>query len=255
MKSEHRHELQQNELDKMVRRLKPWLERYAKHVVGSILVLLVLAAAILIGLSWSQQTSAAGWVKLSRLGASETQDQLAPVVERFPHQLPGWWARLRMAELNLENGIIEMFRDRELALKDLERARRDFEDLLKLGGQLPPSLRERAQFGLARCLETLSEGDVTAAREAYRQLLERHPETIYRPLVEQRLKELESPQAAEFYRWFHTVKPRLPEPSKPKDQTGGASSGDATPAEGASSSQTGTVPSTAPTASQTAGQE
>jgi len=214
MKSEHRHELQQNELGKLARKVKPWLEKHGFQVAGGLLAVLVVAAGAIWWTSGAIQAGSAGWTKLS---IAESTEDFAAVAEKESEHLAGAWARLRSAELNLENGILETFTDRELALTDLKRAKEDFEKVLASKVALPPAVEERARLGLARCLEATSDGDVSPAVEAYQALLTKYPDSIYKKHVEQRIKELRSDEARDFYAWFHSQKPKPPDFRKPQD--------------------------------------
>lgn len=224
MKSEHRHELQQNELGKLARKVMPWLEKHGLKVTAGMFAVLVVAAVVIWWSSGAMQAGQAGWTKLS---IAESTEDFAAVAEKDSEHLAGVWARLRAAELNLENGILELFSDRELAVADLKRAREDFEKVLASKVALPPALDERARLGLARCLEATCDGDVGPAVEAYQALLNKHPNSIYKNHVEQRIKELRSDEAREFYAWFHAQKPKPPDFRKPQDNAPSS-----TPAEG-----------------------
>lgn len=217
MKSDHRHELQQNELGKLTRKLLPWFEQYGMQVVWGLAVVLVVVGVALWWTTTSSQAGSAGWTKLAKLSGQETPDELADVAEKYSDSLAGVWARLRAAELNLENGVMAAFNDRELALTDLERAKSDFEKVLAAQVPLPDNVKQRALLGLARTLEALCDGETTPVIEAYERLLKQYPNSIYREQVERRINELKTPQARDFYAWFHAQKPKPPEFRKPQD--------------------------------------
>jgi hypothetical protein len=214
MKSDHRHELQQNELRKLARRMEPWVRQHGMQIVWGLGALLVIGVAVLIFSRRGDTAGAAGWTLLST--AQSTED-FAAVAEKHGDALPGVWARLRAAELNLENGILEAFSDREVAQSDLKRAKEDFEKVLAAKITLPAALKERALLGLARCLEATCDGDTQPAIEAYQTLLRQFPDGVYKNHVEQRTKELQTGRAKEFYAWFHAQKPKPPDFRRPAD--------------------------------------
>ena len=99
MKSEHRHELQQNELRKLTHKVQPWLESHGLQIAGAAAAVV----AVLIGVIWwtSNRGSAgsAGWTSLS---TAQTSEEFASVAEKYGDTLAGVWARLRVAENGVE---------------------------------------------------------------------------------------------------------------------------------------------------------
>ncbi|MDP1797277.1 MAG: tetratricopeptide repeat protein [Planctomycetaceae bacterium] len=217
MKSEHRHELQRNDLGHIALQTKPWFE---KHGMQALVGLVVALVAIAVGVYWANlpKADAPGW---GRLTSAQTVDEYGAVADKYADSLAGTWARLRMAELNLEDGILALFTDRELGLKDIKKAQEDFEAVLKSSIALPDSLKQRALLGLARAQEAASDGDTSAALATYRKLQEDYPESIYETLVKQKIKELESGDAKAFYAWFHSQKPKPPDFRRPNDGAAG----------------------------------
>ncbi|HAH45382.1 MAG TPA: hypothetical protein DCM07_11120, partial [Planctomycetaceae bacterium] len=77
-------------------------------------------------------------------------------------------------------------------------------------------IRERALFGLARTEDTMSDGDLKAATELYKKLIQEFPDSIFRKLAEQRVKveegekvaALEQKSTQSFYKWFHAQSPK-----------------------------------------------
>lgn len=217
MKSEHRHELQRNDLKEMTLRAKPWFEQHGIQALVGLIIALVMIA---VGVYWVNlpKADAPGW---GRLTAAQTVDEFGAVADKYADSLAGVWARLRMAELNLEDGILALFTDRELGLKDVKKAQDDFEAVLKSSLALPEALKQRALLGLARAQEAASDGDTTAALATYRKLQEDYPDSIYESLVKQKIKELETGDAKAFYAWFHSQKPKPPDFRRPNDGAAG----------------------------------
>lgn len=217
MKSEHRHELQRNDLGQIALRAKPWFEQHGMQALVALVIGLIVVA---IAIYWASQPKpdAAGW---GRLTSAQSVDEYGGVADKYPDSLAGTWARLRMAELNLEDGILALFTDRELGLKDIKKAQDDFEAVLKSPLALPDAVKQRSLLGLARCQEAASDGDTAAALTTYRKLNEDFPGSIYENHVKQKIKELESGDAKAFYAWFHSQKPKPPDFRKPKDGTTG----------------------------------
>lgn len=213
MKSEHRHELQRNDLGQIALQAKPWLEQHGMTLLASVVVALV---AIVGWLVWSTQppADAEAWNKLN---TAQTVDDFGAIADKSPDTLAGAWARLRMAELNLEEGMMKAFTDRELALKDLKRAHEEFDQVLSGKVSLPEGARQRALLGLARCMEATSDGATEPAIEVYQKLITDFPKSIYRKAAEERIRDLKTGGAKEFYAWFHMQAPKPPDFSRPRD--------------------------------------
>ncbi|TXT34109.1 MAG: hypothetical protein FD138_1735 [Planctomycetota bacterium] len=109
-----------------------------------------------------------------------------------------------------------MFTDREAALGELKKADEAFLKVLsnKSGADVA---RERAAWGLAKSTEAQSDSDTTKAVEGYTALLNQFPKSIYKAAAEERIESLKSPDAKEFYAWFHKQHPKPPDLKKPKD--------------------------------------
>lgn len=212
MKSEHRHELQRNDLGQLALRAKPWFEQHGMQLLAGLVIVLVVVAIGLYVVS-QPKADAEGW---GRLSSAQSFDEFGTVADKYADGLAGVWARLRMAELSLEDGVSGMFTNRDLGMEDLKKAQDNFDAVLKSKVSVPDTIQQRALLGLARCQEAMSDGDVDAALATYRKLLDRQG-SIYEPFVKQRVKELETGGAKEFYAWFHSQKPKPPDFRKPKD--------------------------------------
>lgn len=214
MNSEHRHELQRNDLGELTLKAKPWLEKHGLQWLAGIVVALIVVG-IGLYIANKPKADAAGW---GRLSAAQSVDDFGAVAEKYSDSLAGVWARCRMAELNLETGLQALFTDRELGLKDVKKAQEDFETVINSKMTVPDTIKQRALLGLARCQEAASDGDVSTALTTYRKLLE-YKDSMYEPHVKQRVKDLETGGAKDFYAWFHSQKPKPPDFRKPSDGT------------------------------------
>ena len=122
---------------------------------------------------------------------------------------------MRESEAYLRSGGDVLFSERELADTDLKRAREGFEQLMA-SASTGPIIRERAVWGVARCLESTSDGETTQAIAAYQRLLSEFPDTIYKPFAEDRIAALKTGGTKEFYAWFSKQNPK-PTDIRPKD--------------------------------------
>ncbi len=212
MKSEERHRLQTNELKEVVQTTGSLLERHATTIVAVVCGVMLVSAIVIWWVRQSTATSSAAWTKLEN---AEKTDDFTAIAEQYKNTPAGDWAKLRESESYFRTGSEELFTERELANSDLKRAREGFEQVLAAPGT-SPLIRERAAWGLARCLESTSDGDTTQAIEAYQQLLKDFPDTIYKPFAEDRIAALKTGGTKEFYAWFSKQNPK-PADIRPKD--------------------------------------
>lgn len=219
MDSQHRHQLQQNDLGQIALQAKPWLEQHLIKLIAAVVGVLVVVIGASVWFNAQETSQSEAWGKLY---SARTVDEFGKVADEHPGSLAAAWSRLKMAELNLESGIAAMFTDRELALKDLAAAKKDFDSVLASTSDVPDGMRERAMFGLAHCLEAQSDGDTGPAIEAYQALIQRHPATIYKTQAEARIKELQSAEGKEFYAWFHKQSPKPAGLPRPQDGNPGS---------------------------------
>lgn len=212
MKSDERHRLNENELGRVVQTAGNKIERNASMIVTVICGCLLVAAVVVWLGRLSNASSTAAWTLMEN---AETVDDFGTIAEQEKNTPAGNWARLRVAELNLRSGGDALFSDRELAKSDLARARDGFEQLVSSSSS-GPVIRERALWGLAVCLESLSDGDTTKAIAAYQRLLQDFPDSIYKASAEERVAALKTGGATEFYAWFDKLNPK-PADIRPND--------------------------------------
>ena len=217
MKSEHRHELVQNDLEKLIEK---WRSRYAYLVAehGNRLLLWLSALLLLVAafVYYSRTAGSADTQGWSALMGARTPEDLAGIAESYKGTPVGQWAQLGMGERYLRNGIQLLFTDRDAAPADLAEARAAF-DALILQTKTSPEVRERALFGLARTLEATSTGDLQPALQAYENLLAEFPDTPYKSLVEDALTRLKKQNTQDFYAWFAVQKPAPKDRDQPSD--------------------------------------
>ena len=190
-----------------------WLDQYGNAAT------IVACVAMIGGAIWysytrtSSSRSEAAWAQYSQARSAEDFGNIADV---YSSTEVGTWARLGEGERLLDSGISLMFTDREGALGDLKKADDAFRKVL--GNKSGPDVaRERSSWGLAKSTEAQSDSDTTKAIEGYTALLNQFPKSIYKAAAEERIESLNSPDAKEFYAWFHKQNPKPPELKKPKD--------------------------------------
>lgn len=211
--NQHQRDLKTNELEKLAAQAAPVIEKYKEAIIYSICALMLAFSAWYYMTQTSQTANSAGW---SKLISADDVDEYGTVASQHKGEAPGQWALLNEATILLNQGIRGSFTDREGAVSDLTAAEEKYRELLNQKG-LPDSLEERALFGLARCLETLSGKETDDAIKAYQTFLDRFPDSIYKPVVEEQIEALSEEDGKKFYAWFQSQNPKPSDPAKPSD--------------------------------------
>jgi hypothetical protein len=138
-------------------------------------------------------------------------EEYQTVADSAPDTPIGIVARIRQAELSLDQAVGQLFTDREKSVESLDKAARTFENLADRK-DLNSDLRERVLAGVARVLECRCDGTdatVTSAIEAWEKLLKEYPDSkMFKDIAESRVKTLKSDKSKAFYAWFHTQNPK-----------------------------------------------
>jgi hypothetical protein len=217
MKSEHRHELQTNELGKFTEKLGSFLEVHGNRLMIGICVVSLVASGIIYWVRTTRNTDAAAWRELSSAIAANKADDFKDVWNAHRGTPAGLWARLREGESRLSLGVQRLFDNLEAGTTDVQKARDAFKNVID-DRKSPTEARERALIGLGRALESLSEP--TDAVKAYKSLLSEYPSSIYKTDAEERIAVLEKGSGQEFYAWFAKYpRPKLSE-RRPHDKFG-----------------------------------
>ena len=203
MKTERRHELQTNELADWLSGSIENAKPYSRAIVG-----ILLAVVVIIGTSWfissrSAEKRAAGWNDFFEGYLAGNSTDLRETAEAHPESPAGLWARLLLADEELDQGIRLLFSERGSARDQLEKAIADYAAVSDAADD--PLLQQRAVFGTAKAQEAL--GDLNKARQAYQMLVNQWPDSPFAMLAQARLTDLERQSTKDFYQWFAEWKP------------------------------------------------
>lgn len=214
MKREHRHELQTHELQEWSLEAKLFLERYATAIVVGICAVALLGVGFW---AWRQSVARGENEAWAHLTVATSHQQFAEVADKFPGTDVARWARLREAELLLDEGVQAEFSSRELSKTQLKTAEERFRALLD-DRRLTPAQRQRALFGLASVLEATSDSNLAPAIDAYEEVISEFGEdSVFGKLAKERIAALKKPEAAAFYAWFHNQNPQPRDRDRPAD--------------------------------------
>lgn len=221
MKSEHRHELQTNDLGKFAEKMAVFIDVHGNRLmIGVCLACLPLAGFIY----WWRSDSnaqAAAWRDFSAAINVGKAEDFHAVWQDHPGSSPAYWARVHEGEQWLSRGVQSMFRNVETGMEELKKARDSFQVIIDNPRKAPAELRDRALIGLGRALESMSDGSEGEAIKAYESLVKEFPNSIYKKDAEERIAVLNQGSGQEFYAWF-TKYPRPKLPAKgPHDKFGG----------------------------------
>jgi hypothetical protein len=219
MKSEHRHELQTNDLGKFAEKAAVYIDRHGNRLmIGICVTALVLAG----GIFWWRTESAgrtAAWTELSMAISNGKPDVLHTVWEDHKGTVPGLWAKVYEGEAWLSQGVQASFRNLENATVDLKKAREAFQ-VVADESNVPPEIRERALLGLGRALESISDGSESEAVKAYEMFVKEFPKSQFKADAQSRIEILSSGRGQEFYAWFSKyTRPKFTE-KLPRDSIG-----------------------------------
>ncbi|MFO1001989.1 MAG: hypothetical protein U0936_16770 [Planctomycetaceae bacterium] len=194
-------------LAKILKESKPWLEQYGTTIIYGIAAVLAVSAVVVY---IARRPPATAGESSGLLMASSPEDYQT-VADSAPDTPIGVVARVRQAELWLDQAVGQLFTDREKSVESLDKAARTFENLADRK-DLSTDLRERVLAGVARALECRCDGTdatVNPALEAWEKLLKDYPDSKkFKDIAESRVKALKSDKSKAFYAWFHTQNPK-----------------------------------------------
>lgn len=204
---------QQNELAHWFVNFQRKIEPHTNKIILAIILgTLGIVAYQVFAKSAAAKTSEA-W---SKYAACSTADDFKDVADDHAGTPVEAWSRLEAARNYIQSGVMLSMTNRKASDKSLEDGKSQLEKLLK-SPSTPDEVREQALSQMAVCLESLCDGDVKPAVEAYDQLLSKFPKSHYAPWAKHRLEELKKPETAEFYAWFRKATPAPPERPMPQD--------------------------------------
>jgi hypothetical protein len=214
MKTERRHELQTNVLAHSMAR---WIEAAKPYSKAGAAVLIAVVVA-LFAWAWmstqSNRRSADGWNEYFDATSGRNPDPralLRDISGRYSGMMVAQWARLTLADIQLDDGTGTLLTDRNRAREELTDASEEFQALLLEASH--PTILERATYGLARANEAL--GDLERARTEYRSLVSQWPESPFASVAESRAKDLEAKNTKVFYDWLAKYEPPPPLTNEP----------------------------------------
>ncbi len=219
MKSERRHELQQNDLAAYLNRINKVVEPYTRVIAVAVGVIAVGAIALAFYNTQRSGERSDATLFLIQASASRDAEVLLDVSEKYPDTAAGAWARLYQGKEYLTQGIEALYSDRNNAEELLNDATAAFKTAISKGRN-DKLLRSRAHFGIARAAESL--GNIDDAIAAYEKVVEVNESEAMVKKANERIDTLSNPQTKEFLAWFADQDFSPSDPSLPPSLPGGA---------------------------------
>ena len=220
MKSERRHQLQENDLadsvEQLSERLRPYVTPILSVAIGALILVLV---GLFVSSRWEANRSESWDTCLAALVTGDLEG-FREVILRYPGTPAAQWAELILADRNLSEATDLLFAKmnpaNDVARERLEAAAAAYADVLS---QRPTDMvAERATMGLAKARESL--GELDQARRGYETVANEYPSSPMANLATEHADDLAQDKTKAFYNWFTeqrlaNVAPE--EPSAPKE--------------------------------------
>lgn len=202
MKSEERHQLEQNELADWLTKLIGRGKQYVPHVAAA--VVLLFAVMWVYGLIAASRENKRGEAWRQFFDA-QTPEQIEVVSERHPGADLAPYAKLKIAQMLFQDGKAKLFNDRNDAVSKLDKATKAFEEVAAKA-EFGSLLKSQALFGIAVCKETT--GAINDAIAAYKRVIADCKDSGEAAYAERQLKLLESPEGKDFYAKVANYRPK-----------------------------------------------
>jgi tetratricopeptide (TPR) repeat protein len=203
MKTERRHELQENELATWLGDQIMKLQPYLKAIAGGAVLLAVVFLATSYLNARNEEAQQEAWAGYFAALATGDPAEFQKVAETYPGTIAAGWSLQSAGDLLLNQGIGELFRNRETAKTQLEAALQTYKTVTDAYSDA--MLQQRAYLGLAKAEESL--GNFDQAKKHYQQITEKWSESEMADLAADRLAQLDRPGTKEWYDWFAQQEP------------------------------------------------
>jgi tetratricopeptide (TPR) repeat protein len=210
MKAEKRHELQKNELADWIGAHAEGASDYFWPIVGGVVAAFALAVGIVWYLNTRDTAAATAWDKYYQaFSEREREAELKKVADSYSDSTAAQWARLSYADMTLAKAADLMFNDRSETTTKLKEAQEAYQSVIDKARD--PELLTRAQYGMARVLETNCKPE--EAKKYYELVAKANKESPLSQAAARDAERMSDPKTVEFLNWFATATPRKPVPT------------------------------------------
>ncbi|MGA2255319.1 MAG: hypothetical protein ABSG53_11705 [Thermoguttaceae bacterium] len=228
MKSERRHELQHNDLAEWILKAYERIVPYKNALFGVGLLLVVLFIGLSLWHSHSVSQAGEAWNSLGVpvfqpvFVAEQTISLMDQSAKTYQGDPAAEWAEVFAGDTALMVGTNRILTDKKIGIEYLNDAQKRYTEALKT--LTIAGAKEQAMFGKARAMESMSQNkaQVDEAVAAYKELIERFPNGMFKPVADQRIEQLQKKDALEFYRALaqYAPKPKVESPRSKLDNLG-----------------------------------
>ena len=225
MKRERRHELQHNDLAEWMIKAYERVVPYRNMVLGTSLLVFVLAIALWFWRSHSFAQAAEAWNSLGipvfqpQFAAEQTIGVMQHTAQTNPGMAAAEWAEVFAGDSALMVGTNKVLTDKKIGIEYLSQAQKLYTDALAT--ITIPAAREQAMFGKARAMESLIQNktQLDEAVAAYQELKKSFPLGMFQAIADQRIEQLQKKETLKFYEKLAQYSPK-PKVEKPHSQLG-----------------------------------
>jgi hypothetical protein len=209
MKAEKRHELQQNELAGWLGEQIETAKPYASTIAFVALGIAAIVALVIYLNNAGNPASAGSWSRyLAAFNDREPTVALEELAEKEPDSPAALWALQSVGDLNLAQGSMQLFTDREEAKKSLEKAEKAYLEVEKKATS--PMLKSAARLGLAKLYE--AQNKPGEAKKFYELVVQAEKDSAIGKAAAEGVERMSDPREVELLAWFAAQKPRKPAP-------------------------------------------
>jgi len=199
MKSERRHELQQNDLAKNLEGYWDQVKPYASWIVGGVVVGVLIAMVISFQRGESREERDAMWDEYYAAESTDDVEKLRELAAKHADRPLGEIATLTLADMSMAQGAQQDRAKRSEAQTKFDEAAKNYQSVAESTDD--PMLKNRALYGQAQALEWMMQ--LEKAKEVYEQV--EGPLAIQ---AEQRVAALNQPSTDKFYEMYAAYTPK-----------------------------------------------
>ncbi|PHR95496.1 MAG: hypothetical protein COA78_30035 [Blastopirellula sp.] len=207
MKSERRHELQENALaawlTKVIEKVKP----FSQAIIGGVILVILGVVAFQVLTMEGAQEKNLGWEKVFSAIDDDDQESLEATAKDNADRASGQWAALLAAQQYLQAASEVAFSTPDSESLDLQKAISLYDTLIAgTDDKKDKFLKTKALFGKAQALELkATDKALDSAKETYAKIADVWPDSAAAKEAQRRINSLNDPQITGpdgFYAWY-----------------------------------------------------
>ncbi len=204
MKSERRHELQQNDLALWLTNKFGGVKPYVGMIGGGLVAVVMIWAAVTFFATQSSGEKEKAWnaYNAALWKPQPSRNDFKQILDDYPESDVALAAQQRLATMQKNSALDLLLSQPETAKKRLQDAAGNFSAVMT--NSKHPLAQQYCAYELARTYESLLELDV--AKERYKEVFKRWPKCAYADAATRRYEDLNDPRTDRFYAWYRSAK-------------------------------------------------